>query len=76
MKIKGYLRADGRKGIRNVIVVAPSGGVRAHVASEIVHPYRGNGVHVDRLPGLLPQRLRRQGHAAAVHPSQRRGVRC
>ncbi len=54
MKIKGYLRADGRKGIRNVIVVAHLVECARHVASEIAHPYRGNGVHLIGFPGCYP----------------------
>ena len=54
MKINGYLRSDGRKGIRNVIVVAHLVECARHVASEIVHPFRERGVHLIGFPGCYP----------------------
>jgi len=43
---QAYLRADGRKGIRNHIVVAYLVECAHHVAREIVYPYRERGVHL------------------------------
>lgn len=54
MNIKGFLRADGRKGIRNVIVVGHLVECARHVATEIVHPYRDQGVHLIGFPGCFP----------------------
>ncbi|MBL6928866.1 MAG: UxaA family hydrolase [Rhodospirillales bacterium] len=54
MNIKGYLRADGRKGIRNIIVVGHLVECARHVATEIVQPYRDQGVHLIGFPGCFP----------------------
>lgn len=54
MTIQAYLRTDGRKGIRNVIVVAHLVECARHVASEIVHPFRERGVHLIGFPGCYP----------------------
>ena len=51
---QGYLRADGRKGIRNVIVVAYMVECAHHVAREIAAPWREDGVHVIGFPGCFP----------------------
>jgi altronate hydrolase len=51
---QGYLRADGRKGIRNVIVVAYMVECAHHVAREIAAPWREQGVHVIGFPGCFP----------------------
>ena len=50
----GYLRNDGRKGIRNVIVVAYLVECAHHVAREIVYPYRHQGVHLIGFSGCFP----------------------
>lgn len=50
----GFLRADGRKGIRNVIVVAYLVECAHHVAREIVYPMRERGVHLLGFPGCFP----------------------
>ncbi len=42
----GYLRHDGRKGIRNTILVVYLVECAHHVAREIVHPFRRQGVHL------------------------------
>ena len=47
--MKGYARADGRKGIRNVIVVAYLVECAHHVAREIAAPF--DDVHVIGFPG-------------------------
>ena len=49
-----YLRADGRKGIRNHIVVAYLVECAHHVAREIVYPYRESGVHLIGFGGCYP----------------------
>lgn len=52
--MKGYLRSDGRKGIRNTIVVAYLVECAHHVAREIVYPYRDQSVHLIGFPGCYP----------------------
>jgi altronate hydrolase len=52
--MNGYLRADGSKGIRNVIVVAYLVECAHHVAREIVYPMRERGVHLLGFPGCFP----------------------
>ncbi|WP_020397135.1 UxaA family hydrolase [Thiolinea disciformis] len=49
-----YLRADGRKGIRNHVVVAYLVECAHHVAREIAYPYREQGAHVIGFPGCFP----------------------
>lgn len=51
---QGYLRSDGRKGIRNVLVVAYLVECAHHVAREIVLSYRGHPVHLIGFPGCYP----------------------
>jgi altronate hydrolase len=52
--LQGYPRADGRKGIRNVLVVAYLVECAHHVAREIVAPFRDAGVHLIGFPGCYP----------------------
>ncbi len=52
--MRGYLRQDGRKGIRNLVVVAYLVECSHHVAREIVLPYRDAGVHLIGFPGCFP----------------------
>lgn len=54
MTFTGYPRADGRKGIRNHVVVAYLVECAHHVAREIQLPYRDKGVHVIGFPGCYP----------------------
>ena len=51
---QAFLRADGRKGIRNHIVVAYLVECAHHVAREIVYPYRERGVHLIGFGGCYP----------------------
>jgi altronate hydrolase len=53
MNFKGYLRQDGRKGIRNVVAVAYLVECAHHVAREIAYTHRGNA-HVIGFPGCFP----------------------
>lgn len=48
------MRPDGRKGIRNVIVVAYLVECAHHVAREIVYPFREHGVHLIGFGGCYP----------------------
>lgn len=49
--MRGYLRADGRKGIRDVVCVAYLVECARHVAGEIAAPFAGRDVHVIGFPG-------------------------
>ncbi len=53
-EFQGFLRQDGRKGIRNTIVVAYLVECAHHVAREIVYPFRGQGVHLIGFSGCYP----------------------
>jgi altronate dehydratase large subunit len=53
-KLTGYLRQDGRKGIRNHIAVVYLVECAHHVAREITLPYRDQGVHVLGFSGCYP----------------------
>ena len=52
--MKGYLRQDGRKGIRNTVVVAYLIECARHVSNEIALEFRGQDVHVIGFPGCFP----------------------
>jgi altronate hydrolase len=69
-EILGYLRSDGRKGIRNLIVVAYLVECAHHVAREIAHPFRERGVHLIGFSGCYPNeyaaRMMRQ---ICTHPN-------
>jgi altronate hydrolase len=68
--MQGYLRSDGRKGIRNVVAVAYLVECAHHVAKEIAWPLRGRGVHLIGFPGCYPnayaERIMRQ---LTTHPN-------
>lgn len=68
--MKGYLRSDGRKGIRNVVVVAYLVECAHHVAREIACSFRDRDVHLIGFPGCFPNayadRIMRQ---LATHPN-------
>ena len=51
--LTGYLRSDGRKGIRNVVAVAYLVECAHHVAREIAWPHR-HRAHVIGFPGCFP----------------------
>jgi altronate hydrolase len=54
LALSGYRRADGRKGIRNVIVVAYLVECAHHVARLIVNAFPGQEVHLVGFPGCYP----------------------
>ncbi len=54
IEILGYPRRDGRKGIRNVILVAYLVECAHHVANEISMPFRERGVHLIGFGGCYP----------------------
>jgi altronate dehydratase len=57
--MEGYLRPDGRKGIRNVIAVAYLVECARHVAHEIATAFHGQDVHVIGFPGCYPMAVQR-----------------
>ena len=52
--MKGYLRSDGRKGIRNYVVVAYLVECAHHVARAIAAPFEEDGVQLIGFPGCYP----------------------
>ena len=52
--MNGWLRSDGRKGIRNVTVVVYLVECAHHVAREVVFPFREQGAHLIGFPGCYP----------------------
>ena len=52
--LQGYLRADCRKGIRNILVVAYLVECAHHVAREIAASFRDRDVHLIGFPGCYP----------------------
>ncbi|CAM5761712.1 hydrolase [Labrys miyagiensis] len=52
--MRGYLRLDGRKGIRNYLVVAYLVECAHHVARKIASPYEEEGVQLIGFPGCYP----------------------
>jgi altronate dehydratase large subunit len=52
--VRGFLRSDGRKGIRNVILVAYLVECAHHVAREISQPLCEHDVHLVGFPGCYP----------------------
>ena len=52
--MQGFLRQDGRKGIRNYVVVAYLVECAHHVAREITLPFRDQGAHLIGFPGCYP----------------------
>ena len=50
---EGYLRSDGRKGIRNLVAVAYLVECAHHVAREIAYPTRDKA-HLIGFPGCFP----------------------
>ena len=52
--LQAFLRSDGRKGIRNLVVVAYLVECAHHVSREMVYPYREQGVHLLGFPGCFP----------------------
>lgn len=54
MSMQGYRRSDGRKGIRNTVVVGYLVECAHHVAREVAMPFRDQDVHVIGFPGCYP----------------------
>lgn len=69
-EINAYLRPDGRKGIRNVIVVAYLVECAHHVAREIALPFREQGVHLIGFAGCYPNEYAtRMMNRLCTHPN-------
>lgn len=68
--LAGYLRDDGRKGIRNVVAVIYTVECAHHVARLVVNAFPGQPVHLIGFPGCYPNdyadRMMRQ---LATHPN-------
>jgi altronate dehydratase large subunit len=68
--LKGYLRHDGRKGIRNVIAVVYLVECAHHVAREISSSFGGQQVHLIGFPGCYPnQYADRIMNSICTHPN-------
>jgi len=68
--MQGYLRSDGRKGIRNVIVVAYLVECAHHVAREISSSFKEQSVHLIGFPGCFPNAYAdRIMNALCTHPN-------
>jgi len=65
-----FVRADGRKGIRNTLVVAYLVECAHHVAREIAWPFRERGVHLIGFGGCFPNDYAaRMMRALCTHPN-------
>lgn len=70
MNARGFLRSDGRKGIRNVVVVAYLVECAHHVARRIVDLAGDPDVHLIGFPGCYPNDYAlRMMKALATHPN-------
>ncbi len=71
--IQGYLRADGRKGIRNIVVVAYLVECAHHIAREITVAFRHSTdapVHLIGFPGCYPNEYAdKQMRQLLTHPN-------
>ena len=68
--LTGYPRSDGRKGVRNTLVVAYLVECAHHVAREITLHYRGRDVHLIGFPGCYPNDYsQRMMEALCTHPN-------
>ncbi|MGI9525050.1 MAG: UxaA family hydrolase [Hyphomicrobiaceae bacterium] len=68
--LTGYPRSDGRKGIRNILVVAYLVECAHHVAREIVVEFRDRDVHLIGFPGCYPNPYaERMMEALCTHPN-------
>ncbi len=68
--MQGYLRADGRKGIRNTVLVGYLVECAHHVAREIVLPHRDSGAQLIGFPGCFPNDYaQRMMETLCTHPN-------
>jgi altronate dehydratase large subunit len=69
-RLQGFLRSDGRKGIRNCIVVAYLVECAHHVAREIVDSFKGQQVHLIGFGGCYPNAYAdRMMNKLCTHPN-------
>jgi altronate dehydratase large subunit len=70
LALQGFLRSDGRKGIRNCIVVSYLVECAHHVAREIVDSFRGQPVHLIGFGGCYPNAYAdRMMNQLCTHPN-------
>ncbi len=70
MTMLGYARADGRKGVRNYLVVAYLVECAHHVARAIATPFEADGVQLIGFPGCYPNAYaQRMMEALCTHPN-------
>ena len=68
--MRGWLRSDGRKGVRNVVAVAYLVECAHHVCKEIAWPLREQGVQVIGFPGCFPNvYAQRMMEGLCTHPN-------
>src|SRR5262245_64349416 len=68
--MRGYLRQDGRMGIRNFAVVAYLVECAHHVARQIAQPYQLDGAQLIGFPGCYPSDYaQRVMQAMCTHPN-------
>ncbi len=68
--ITGFPRSDGRKGIRNTLIVAYLVECAHHVSRQIALPFGDRDVHVIGFPGCFPNEYaQRVMEALATHPN-------
>jgi altronate dehydratase large subunit len=68
--MRGFLRSDGRKGIRNYVVVAYLVECAHHVARRIAEPYDLEGVQLIGFPGCYPSAYaHRVMQGVCTHPN-------
>jgi altronate hydrolase len=68
--MRGYVRADRRKGVRNYLVVAYLVECAHHVARKIAAPFEDEGVQLIGFPGCYPSDYAERVMAAmATHPN-------
>lgn len=68
--LTGYPRSDGRKGVRNTLVVAYLVECAHHVAREIAWEFRDRDVHLIGFPGCYPNDYaQRMMEALCTHPN-------
>ncbi|MBL8588549.1 MAG: UxaA family hydrolase [Methylobacteriaceae bacterium] len=70
MSLRGYLRQDGRKGVRNVVVVAYLVECAHHVARQITTRFEEADVHLIGFPGCFPNAYaQRMMERLCTHPN-------
>ena len=69
-QLQGYLRSDGRKGVRNCVVVAYLVECAHHVAREIAQHFKGQPVHLIGFGGCYPNAYAdRMMNRLCAHPN-------